>query len=79
MNSLTPNQIGELVSNVTTLSFELRNLSIDIEKLSYDKSSPLSLIRDKETRERLDITLKNLEIFSQKISSNPSSLIFGSK
>jgi ABC-type transporter Mla subunit MlaD len=79
MNSLTPNQIGELVSNVTTLSFELRNLSVDIEKLSYDKSSPLSLIRDKETRERFDITLKNLEIFSQKISSNPSSLIFGSK
>ncbi len=79
MNSLTPNEIGDLISNVTSLSLELKNLSEDINKLSYDKTSPLYLMRDKETKTRLDTTLKNFEIFSQKISSNPSALIFGSK
>ena len=79
MNPLTPNEIADLVSNVTVMSYQLRVLSEDLNKLQYDKSSPLSLLRDKDTRERLDKTLKNFETFSQKISSNPSALIFGSK
>ncbi len=79
MSSLTPEEVGNIVTNLNALSFQLKNLSEDINKLSYDKTTPLGMLRDKETRTRLDVTLKNFEIFSQKISSNPSALIFGAK
>lgn len=79
LNSLDEAQLKSIISNVNTISIELRNLSTDLNKLTYDKSSPLNLARDKEFKTRLENTVKNFEDFSKKISDNPSKLLFGGK
>lgn len=84
IGSVDQDQIKSIISNVNdstvelkALSTELKNLSIDITKLTYDKTSPLGLTRDKDFRARIDNIAKNFEEFSKKIKDNPSLLFFG--
>ena len=66
------NQIRDIVANVNSATADLKNLSSDLNKLTYDKNSSLSLVRDKDFKSRLDNTIKNFEEFSRKIKDNPS-------
>ncbi len=79
MDAFSENDMKDLVSNITILSYNLKVLSADINTLTYDKDSPLGLVRDKEMRTRLENTIKNFEDFSKTISDNPSKLLFGGK
>ncbi len=90
LNSIDNDQIKSIVSNVDLAVITLRDVSADLKtfsselnRLTYDKSSALNLIRDKDFKMRLDDTIKNIEEttknsveFSKKIKENPSSLFF---
>jgi ABC-type transporter Mla subunit MlaD len=77
LSSINESDVLSIISNVNVATYELKNLSSDLNRLSYDRNSPLSLARDREFRVRLENTVKNFEEFSKKIKDNPSTLFFG--
>lgn len=77
LDSLDERQLKSIMSNIDSVTVELKNLSVDLNRLTYDKNSPLNLARDKEFRARIENTMKNMEEFSKKINDNPSRLLFG--
>lgn len=74
--SINDQEIQDIISNVNITTIELRNLSSEMNRLTYDRNSALSLTRDRDFKIRLDNTVKNFEEFSKKIKDDPSSLFF---
>lgn len=77
LNTIDPEQVRNIVSNVNLATAELKNVSAELNRLTWDKTSPLNLARDKEFKQKLENTIKNFEEFSKKIKENPSTLFFG--
>lgn len=77
LNSIDPQEIASIVSNVNAMTGELRNVSTELNRMTWDKTSALNLVRDKEFKQKLENTINNLEAFSKKIKDNPSTLFFG--
>ncbi len=77
IQTIDEKDIKEIVTNIAVVSSELKHLAVELNRLSYDKNSVLNVLRDKEFKNRLDNTMKNVEEFSKKIKDNPSILFFG--
>jgi ABC-type transporter Mla subunit MlaD len=76
MNAVDENQIAAIVSNVGQATMDLKVLTAELNRLTYDKTSALNLVRDKDFKSRMDNIVKNFEEFSKKIKDNPSTLFF---
>lgn len=77
LNTIDPEQVRSIISNVNAVTVELKSVSSELNRMTWDKTSPLNLVRDKDFKTRLENTIKNFEEFSKKIKDNPSSLFFG--
>ncbi|MGC8765153.1 MAG: MlaD family protein [Brevinematia bacterium] len=77
IQNIDEKEIVQIMTNIQILSEELKNLSVELNRLSYDKNSILNVARDKEFKNRFDNIVKNVEEFSKKIKDNPSILFFG--
>lgn len=77
MKSFDPAQVGTIISNVDSASADLKDLMEEFNRLSEDKNSAISLLRDRDFKTRLENTMRNFEIFSEKIKNNPNALIWG--
>ncbi|MGC8767143.1 MAG: MlaD family protein [Brevinematia bacterium] len=71
LESLSKIDVKKLNDSINILSTS----SIEIYKILTNKNSLVGLINDEEVNNSLRRTIKNLEVFSKKISDNPSSLI----
>lgn len=78
MNSIDPGMVRDIVSNVNAVSAELKTVSSELNRMTWDKNSPLNLTRDREFKQRIENIIANFEEFSKKIKDNPSALLFGS-
>jgi len=70
-------KVGAIVNNIDVTTRQLKILTTELNRLSNDKSSALYLMRDKQFKQRIDNTVKNLEAFSKILKDKPNAIIMG--